>query len=426
MGVEWFCNISGDVAGPFSAQQVQQFAQQGRLAPHDLVAHGPNGPWTTAGNVQGLFPSTAKPAADLPVAQPLDPASARAARPSTARPASAAPPSSSTADPFAIQTDAPKSAGRTPTPGPRKKDRLRTYLINGSIGLFIVGLVSVAILVDPSMNRSEEESASNRTAKQSAEENVDVSLDGPLDKPTEPRPEEPAAKPQESAEPRVEEEVQWLSSDPSLQIGGVRVEVVSAEIGPARIIDQSGEATEYGADFLTVTIDLQNSDESDPLTYTSWGKKLPANDGVSLTDSQGKGFRRFRPSKHRIEGQLAGESVALSTSTRDVLVFQSPADRTGSLHLQLPCAAFGKAGTLRLEIPPELVRVVEESSGLRDMGLGGTDTTIGDMPNRTPDIYDENYDPDGDVSKINRDIEELGGGEQDAAERAFERSDDFR
>jgi hypothetical protein len=43
----WRINVSGQVYGPYTGQQIKAFATEGRLAPHSIVQSGA-GPWITA------------------------------------------------------------------------------------------------------------------------------------------------------------------------------------------------------------------------------------------------------------------------------------------------------------------------------------------------------------------------------------------
>ena len=65
----WRINVSGQVYGPYTGQQIKAFASEGRIAPHSIVQTGEQGPWITAIDdpVLGqLFVKT-----PLPVAQPM-------------------------------------------------------------------------------------------------------------------------------------------------------------------------------------------------------------------------------------------------------------------------------------------------------------------------------------------------------------------
>ena len=424
MDVEWFCRISGEVAGPFSAQQLKELAQRGRLAREDQVRHGIDGSWTPANRVKGLFPSVrAAPSEQgLPIAQPLGPTAIRTAEPLNvlpARPASQLPAKSppATADPFEIQTDDQRPIARATRTGPRKKDRLRTFLVGGSIAVLAVCLVALVILVDPSMHRPAEDPQPPSTADRSADKDFEEDFETRIDKP----PSEPSKTlPDESPPEPKEEEIKWLSTEQPIQIENVRIEILSAEIGPVRLISESGEIHERH--FLQITIGVENVDEKNELKYTSWGVRGPTSAGLTLSDIQGKRYLTVRPRSSRIEGQLTEETLAPSTSVEDVLVFQAPADPANGLRLQLPCAAFGEAGSLYLELPAEMISVADRPTELPEMGLRSNDTEAGDAAPPVSNTYDEDEDPDGDISKINRDIDEMGGGEQDPAERAFDES----
>ena len=455
MSVEWFCRISGEVSGPFSAHQLKELAQSGRLTPEDQVRQGADAVWITAERVKGLFPSTpaVRSEPDLPVAQPLEPAAKKPATIRTAEPLDAPParpaaqpsrasalPSAKTAapNPFEIHADAERpvsrSTSRPTATARRKKSRLSTFLIGGSIVVFAICLIVVVVMVDPSMNRSDEgPKPTSATAKRSAEDDLDAAIEGPVTKPSEPPAESPPAESpsdEPSAEPE-EEEIKWHSAAQPIQVDNVSVEILSATIGPVPVIEESGAISPYGNGFLLLTIGLRNVDEKDELKYTSWGiKDGPASKGLALSDTQGKRYARFRPSKLRIEGELEQETIAPSDSIEDVLAFQAPKDPTEALHLQLPCAAFGGEGSLYLEIPAEML-VLNATAGdndgavaLPELGLGVSDANeqfddgVSRINSATPvsDPYGDEEDPDGDVSKIFRDIEESGGGEKETAE----------
>ncbi|MEE8450883.1 MAG: DUF4339 domain-containing protein [Thermoguttaceae bacterium] len=502
MAVEWFCRISGEVAGPFSPHQLKELVQEGRLAPQDQVRQGTDGSWAAADRVKGLFSSAraVRSEPDLPVAQPLtanpvDDGSQKSAagKAATTTPAviptaeqldlpsarpippppqtSGLPPANGPAaegpaaspSPFEIHADAERPVARGTIL--RKKDRKSVFLVGGSLAVLVVCLVVVVVLVDPAMNRQAEESetaSTDRSAatQRSAEEDLDALIDGPpedpsktlsnesppepqADEPQEPEPQEPEPQedgPQEDGpqepEPQ-EDEIKWLPAKQPIRIENVRVEILSVEIGRPRLIDESGEVSQYGQNFLLITVGLQNVDEKNELKYTSWGVRGPTSKGLTLSDVQGKRYPTLRPSNYRIKGQLAEETLAPSASVEDVLVFQAPDDPTEALHLQLPCAAFGQKDWLYLEIPPDMIRVAEGSAdrgdgpgGLPEMGLGisardgdGRNSRISSATPRDP--FDEDEDPDGDVSQIFRDIDELGGGEkEEKAQRPSEEEEE--
>lgn len=76
MASEWYVSRGGKERGPFSSQQIRDFAQQGRLLPSDLLRQGGTGPWAAAAKVKGLVfgpaaKTQARPEADQPASPPV-------------------------------------------------------------------------------------------------------------------------------------------------------------------------------------------------------------------------------------------------------------------------------------------------------------------------------------------------------------------
>lgn len=53
----WYCNLLGEISGPFELEELVFLRNRAKLSPNDLVRNGPNGTWTQARNVEQLFPS---------------------------------------------------------------------------------------------------------------------------------------------------------------------------------------------------------------------------------------------------------------------------------------------------------------------------------------------------------------------------------
>ncbi len=56
MAAGWIIKRSNKKNGPFSAQQLKQFASSGKLKPEDLIRKEPGGKFVKANSVKGLFP----------------------------------------------------------------------------------------------------------------------------------------------------------------------------------------------------------------------------------------------------------------------------------------------------------------------------------------------------------------------------------
>ena len=66
MAQQWFCQVKGKEYGPISAQTLQQWAQEGRLSPDDLVRLD-QGQWMSAKSLKGLiWPNVSPPTPPTP------------------------------------------------------------------------------------------------------------------------------------------------------------------------------------------------------------------------------------------------------------------------------------------------------------------------------------------------------------------------
>lgn len=64
MAAGWIIKRSNKENGPFSAQQLKQFASSGKLKPDDLIKKEPGGKFVRAKSVKGLFPEESLEEAD--------------------------------------------------------------------------------------------------------------------------------------------------------------------------------------------------------------------------------------------------------------------------------------------------------------------------------------------------------------------------
>ena len=65
---QWFVKKDGKSYGPFTTEQVKQFANAKKLLPDHELGQSQNGPWSLASKAKGLFPSE-QPKEDLPGAK---------------------------------------------------------------------------------------------------------------------------------------------------------------------------------------------------------------------------------------------------------------------------------------------------------------------------------------------------------------------
>ena len=67
-GAEWYISIEGKEYGPYSSDELRQYAAQGRITPESWVREKDGGQWVAAGKVQNLFSPNVPPS---PIPQPI-------------------------------------------------------------------------------------------------------------------------------------------------------------------------------------------------------------------------------------------------------------------------------------------------------------------------------------------------------------------
>jgi hypothetical protein len=155
----------------------------------------------------------------------------------------------------------------------------------------------------------------------------------------------------EGAEPAPD----WVdASKHYAQIGDLRVRVMQVRRGPAASTDEPRPpGTE---ECLHIALRVYNAGTSRRLEYRGWG--LPADPGgpaVVLLDDRGQTCRlRSLGPGGEAAGQVRSASIAPLRPIDDVLLFDLPAANVEFLRLELPAAAVGEAGTLRLQLPRSL------------------------------------------------------------------------
>jgi hypothetical protein len=85
----------------------------------------------------------------------------------------------------------------------------------------------------------------------------------------------------------------------------------------------------------------------------------PERNAASLADNLGNPYKRISLD---LGAQIPGQ-ISMATSLypgkrldEDLLVFEPPIDKVQFLRLELPAAAFGDSGSLRLQIPKAMIR----------------------------------------------------------------------
>jgi hypothetical protein len=147
---------------------------------------------------------------------------------------------------------------------------------------------------------------------------------------------------------------EWVDAGrESVQQGDVRVRVLSATV---RAPDFNGAPPGRGSGgrCLLIAVRVYNVGAQRRFDYVSWGE--PAGDAAAdrpdLRDSTGKPYalRDFGPTA-TLAGHVRRAGVKPASYINDVLAFEPVPENVEYLRLELPAAACGGTGKLRLQIP---------------------------------------------------------------------------
>ena len=85
---------------------------------------------------------------------------------------------------------------------------------------------------------------------------------------------------------------------------------------------------------------------------------MAGKNAAAVKDNFGNSYKRFTIGLgEEIPGQIVAEtSIYPEKTVEDLLVFEPPLENIEYLHLELPAAACGMTGALRLEIPASMIR----------------------------------------------------------------------
>ena len=162
---------------------------------------------------------------------------------------------------------------------------------------------------------------------------------------------------QSGLRPAAAGETRWAdASKDALHQGDVRLRVVWAMVGAVQFEPIHGRrpAAERG---LVIRLRVTNAGITRALPYTGWaGKDMP--EAPLLRDNQGKSYRLKSFSPDRVVvGRALKSSIPSGKSVEDVVVFEAPPPTIEWLRLELPAAAAGGDGMLRIEIPKRMIVV---------------------------------------------------------------------
>jgi hypothetical protein len=154
-------------------------------------------------------------------------------------------------------------------------------------------------------------------------------------------------------------EEDWVdASANALKRGDVRVEIVSAQIGPVELKTKS--STRRSAErFLTIRLRVSYEGIVFQQTpYEPWADLVdsPSKHPPTLTDDQGRTYaqKTFAPN-WKVVGRADSDALNPGHQVKEVLVYPVPSGNVGYLRLMLPASAFGLAGVFRFQIPRSMI-----------------------------------------------------------------------
>jgi hypothetical protein len=148
---------------------------------------------------------------------------------------------------------------------------------------------------------------------------------------------------------------EWTdASCEAVQIDGVRVRLTSVTV--RRPVSNRSPST--GPLYLELKLSVQNQAWNRNVQYVRWAAQSlsTGQTAPSLTDDQGRPYRFCSPpSGPPLPAEERRVSLRPLKSCEDKLLFEVPSSQFDSLRLELPAAACGAAGSIRLKIPRSLV-----------------------------------------------------------------------
>jgi hypothetical protein len=153
-----------------------------------------------------------------------------------------------------------------------------------------------------------------------------------------------------------EGETLWVDAGRNaLHHGDVRLRVTSAVVGQTSFEPVQGKPPP-GDRCLVVGLRITNAGIMRKLTYKGWAGGNPAAEPPVLRDDKGKSYApKTFGTGWVVKGSAPSATIPPEKSHDDLLVFEAPPPGVAYLRLELPAAAVGAEGRLRMEIPRQMI-----------------------------------------------------------------------
>ena len=150
----------------------------------------------------------------------------------------------------------------------------------------------------------------------------------------------------------------WASAKEVVQQGDTRIRINAVTIQKIPLMNL-GRSTQSEDDLLAVNVQVLNTSTTKKANYESWrGKPFSIDrDAANMTDNFGNTLKRINFGiGTEVDGAVNGtESIYPEKLLSDILVFEAPIDGTEYLRLELPAQNFGGSGSIRFEIPRDMI-----------------------------------------------------------------------
>jgi hypothetical protein len=186
-----------------------------------------------------------------------------------------------------------------------------------------------------------------------------------------------------AAKPSPGKEAPWAdASKDAVQQKDVKVHLGAVVVRNVKIKDVLGEETVSPTKQLTIQVFVDNTNSTRKIDFLGWSGAAtsavgladllgtgrtkgngtesplaPERNAATLTDNFKNPYKRLTLELGaQVPGQITTPtSVYPGKRVEDLLVFEPPVDKVQFLRLELPATAFGGTGSLRLQIPKEMI-----------------------------------------------------------------------
>ncbi len=151
----------------------------------------------------------------------------------------------------------------------------------------------------------------------------------------------------------------WVdASQEAVQLGDVRVRLVSAAVGTVELKDSKGKKRP-SEQCLILKVRVSNAGAERVVQFGSWYKPISLSEkGVPLLhDNQGRFYSlKAFPADVEVVGRVTQAALPPGKRVKDVLIFGERPVRVEFLRLELPASAFGSSGVIRMQISGRMIQ----------------------------------------------------------------------